>query len=364
MEKEYFKNIDFLRFIFTITIVIYHVIGIAAAPLKFEEFYSLYRNNTVMMKYCVEFFFIISGFFLVLTFKPKQSVAEFIKSKFIRLMPPLAFTLGIFLVASFFKLVKFWPMDNIFSLLFLNGIQIVKHSSPYLGTGNVHSSWFVSVLFWVSLLYFYIMKYFDRKIFHLLCAIIVYLGLYWKSYNLAIIIPSCCIRGLSSIALGCIIGQIYLSYREHIKNLYLNILSRILITCAELGIFGYLMFGLYFATKDRLVRTDLIFLFVVLFILFIFKKGYFSRLLENNFSVLIGSVSYSIFITHCFWLDIFKKYYFIPNIVTFSQPKSILSAIAICTFVCTVFGIFTYYLIEKPAVKYLSKKFKKEKVND
>lgn len=314
-EKIYFKNVDFLRFVFILCIVVLHLVHIAASPLH-DDSSLIYRNNTKNMNYCVEMFFIISGFFLIRTLKLEQSVREFIKKRFIRLSPVMIFTVLLFAVTSIFGITKFWAMDNIFALLFLNGLQIANHPSPFGGLGNIHSTWFISILFWVSLLYFYVLKKWDRKYFNLLLPIIIIMCLYYRSHNVQIafdIFNFNLIRGVGSISLGCILGLIFNSNIDKIKNITLNKCWKTIFTLAETGIFGYLIFGLFFATKDRLVYTDYIFLFVALFILFVLKQGYFSLLFENKFSVFLGKISYSIFVSHNLLLDIFQKYYFFPG---------------------------------------------------
>ena len=370
MEKKvYFKNIDFLRFMLAVMIVIIHIIHIAALPLLNTQAAFLYRDNTVTMARCVEFFFIISGFFLILTYKPALTVVDFIKGKAIRLLPVIVFTLIIFLIISLFGITKFWAMDNIFTLLFLSGMQVANHPSPYQGLGNIHSAWFVSVLFWISLLYFYLIKYFNKHTVNLFTVTTVLLSSYWLSYNVNLVIHTFVIRGLFGIGLGCILGFLYKEYAYKLETLNFNFIAKIFFTLLEMGTLGYLIFGLCLSKKDRLVIADLIFLFVVTFILFILKQGYFSKLLENNISVFLGHISYSIFITHNLWLDIFQKYYFIPNGMganIFTSARNFFSVITLPLLVCILFGALTYFLVEKPMTKYLNKKFiaKKRRKND
>lgn len=313
MKKEYFKDVDFLRFIFMLFIVFLHMVGISARDLH-NNVFNVIRENASHMHVCVEFFFIISGFFLILTFKKDLPVFDFIKNKFIRLQPVIIFTIILFLICSFFKLTKFWAMDNIFSIFFLNGIQIVHHHSPFGGLGNVHDSWFVSVLFFVSLFYFYLKKNLKDNAFNFVIVGLSLLALYWQNENILTFFPLGALRGLSSIGIGCILGQIYVCNREKIKNFRINLFQKILITLMEGGILGYLLFGLMFSKKDRLEVPDLIFLFIVLFILFILKRGYISEFLDNNFSAIVGKYAYSIFITHTLLHDIFAKVYFTPEI--------------------------------------------------
>ena len=66
-------NLEFLRIVFTFAVVWCHFI------VKFKIWQSGWLG--------VEFFFILSGFLLVLTFKPEKTVVSFIKNKWMRFAP-------------------------------------------------------------------------------------------------------------------------------------------------------------------------------------------------------------------------------------------------------------------------------------
>ena len=108
MEKRYFKNIDFLRFVFAVIIVTLHTIGIACSNIKTFPLIHYIRSIDKNMPVCVELFFIISGFFLIVTLKKDLSVIQFLKNKFIRLSPVIIFTVCLFLITAIFKITKFY----------------------------------------------------------------------------------------------------------------------------------------------------------------------------------------------------------------------------------------------------------------
>ena len=313
MEKRYFKNIDFLRFVFAIIIVTLHMIGIACSNISNVPFIHNLRSTSGNMRNCVELFFIISGFFLMITLKKDLPLIQFLKNKFIRLSPVIIFTVVLFLIALPFRISKFYFMDNLFSIFFINGISIVKHTSPFGGLGNVHSSWYISVLVFVSLFYFYIIKNYGLKLFNLVIPIIIILGLHVQSYHIKTVFSEGLIRGFVHIGIGILLGEFYLQYKDTFNRCITEKIKIWLFTFLECGVFGYLLYGLI-TKKSHLQMTDLVFLFVILFILFIYRGGYLSRLLDNNLSVKLGSYAYSIYITHCLWLDIFKKYWFTSDI--------------------------------------------------
>ena len=356
MEKRYFKNIDFLRFIFAIIIVTSHMIGSVyerTNALSVFNYLSTIQGN---MSTCVEFFFIISGFFFVLTFKKELSTMQFLKNKFIRLTPVIVFTLILFLIIAIFKITKFYFMDNIFSIFFLNGLMIVNHHSPYGGLGNDHSSWYVSVLVFVSFLYFTVIKNYGYKLLNTILPLLIVICLYWQSFEATKILPMFLIRGLYCVGIGILLGQFYLKYRKFLESPVKAIRAKVLLTLLEGGVIGYLFYGVI-TTKSHLMRTDLIFLFIVLFILFIKRGGFFSKVLDNNFSVKLGAYAYSIYITHNLWLDILKKYLFTPEIAQ-NHANYIGGGVIFAIIICVIFGCITYYLVERPCSKYLKERFK------
>lgn len=356
MNKIYFKNVDMFRFVFAVLIVLLHMSLMGAEKLQELPNFSSFHAQFANLKYCVELFFIISGFIFTLTLKKEKSVWSFIKSKFIRLSPVIAFTVLLFLLASLFKICKFYAFDDIFSILLLNGLHIAKHSSPYAaGLGNVHPSWFVSALFWTSLLFFYFLKNWSQKLFNLLLATFIIINLRLLAYNIPCLIDTTLTRAICGMGIGYFFCCIYLNNAEKIKNLKFSVPMKIFTTLVNIGLFAYLIFGLLYATKDRLVCGDLILMFIIVFCLFIIKQDYFSKIFDNNISVFLGKISYSIFITHSLWLDIFKKYYYTPENFT-SETATGLATFAMPILVCIVFGAFTYLFVEKPITKYLSRR--------
>jgi peptidoglycan/LPS O-acetylase OafA/YrhL len=94
--------------------------------------------------------------------------------------------------------------------------------------------------------------------------------------------------------------------------------------------------------------------FIGLLGLFLAKKGFLTRFLDNKFSVFLGQFTFSIFVTHAFviklWSICAHKNVFIVNpTITF-----LLVYVSI-----VLFGVLTYYLVEKPTSKYFKNKFLK-----
>ena len=309
MDKEYFKNVDLLRFILALFIVLLHICCMFS---EYSLFLQKFHSNNMN---CVQLFFIISGFMLILTFNSNTTVLKFFLKKVARLLPVIAFATLVCFFLSLFKVLHFAFMDNIFALFFLNGMQIASNHIEINGWGSVFPSWYVSVLVWVSLLYFYIIKNFGYKVLNVSLWFFVFLGLYVLNHNIVTAFPPDLIRGLSGVGIGCLLAQIFLLYKNY-KNTHsgftVNTTAKIFITFLEIALFGYMIYCL-FTTKSHVGHTDIVFLFSILLMLFVSKIGYFSRFLDSNFSKFLGQYSYSIYMTHAILLHLYKKYWFIPG---------------------------------------------------
>ena len=127
-NKEYFYNIDFFRFIFACFIVVNHLVYVAGKDfLSGVSSFNYVIEHFIKMAYCLDLFFIISGFLFIIKFKSTISVIEFIKHKIMRLWPTMIFVLLLFVILHCFKLVPLYLLDDIYTLLFLNGLNIANH---------------------------------------------------------------------------------------------------------------------------------------------------------------------------------------------------------------------------------------------
>ena len=90
MQKTKIQNIEFLRIMFTTFVICFH----------FFSNLKIWCNGWLG----VEFFFILSGFFLVYTFKSNLNVLSFIKQKISRFVPLLIFV----------SLVRYFVKSNLY----------------------------------------------------------------------------------------------------------------------------------------------------------------------------------------------------------------------------------------------------------
>jgi len=354
-QYERFKNVDFLRFLFAALIVIFHA-------RKIGEFSIIqFIPGIIHWNVCVDFFFIIAGFFLFSRINIRQDTFEFAKMKFFRLAPLLWLYIFCLLLLSIFIKTDFSFDGNILRLFLLHNVGI---SSPFNGGNACIISWFVSVLFWVSLFYFYIAKIIEKKYLNLVIWMIVVfsLGFYlnWNRFNTGYQAPNIyyCInigilRGLFGMGIGYFISMLYEKTRVNIEST--SKLLALVFSLIELFIVGFLVYYLVFTNKLPGDTSFLyIFSFSILFYLFLIKRGFLSLFLNNDFSVKLGSFSYSMYVMHPLLITSINKgiYPAYPELFK-HHPHGIIFVILV---LAIILGILAHYLFEKPVNSFVKKK--------
>lgn len=120
----------------------------------------------------------------------------------------------------------------------------------------------------------------------------------------------------------------------------------------------FLLFLLYKWTVVKTIPYFLpiiILVFTSLFMLFLAKRGFLSRLLNNNLFYLLGKYAFSIYMVQEIFFNISKKYIWPnPDFGVVNYPALNIFANLFMTF---IFGIIVYYIIEKPFYKIIKKLF-------
>lgn len=358
--KERFLNVDFLRFVFAVCIFVFHYYRpyrLAGLGGEFKALINITSSGYV----AVQYFFIIAGFFLVYTLNKNLSVIDFIKKKIIRLWPLIAFLFVFFIFADLVGYVKHFDLyNNILSLLFLG------NSGVTLKMVDFGWSWFVSVLFFVSIFYFYIFKYFKKTSYNFWISLLVLLGYTFiihtskggvglsVNFKDTINITNMgLVLGISGMGLGYLIHEFY----QYLKSqpFVSSIKSVITYTIIEGYLLGFVIYETGFHRIKFNNKIILIVAFTGLFLTFLLKRGFISRILDNKFSAILGRYAFSLYMTHgALWIilyNIFVKHY---KSICLAHPY--LSGV-ICFIMCMIFAILTYHFVEVPAGKFLKKKF-------
>lgn len=319
-------NLEFLRIVFTFAVVWFHFIG------RFKIWRSSWLG--------VEFFFILSGFLLVLTFKPEKTTVSFIKNKWIRFAP---LTLFGGLLCLLFE-------QNINGTRLLSDVFFYARSGIYNGNnGNGYNSpaWYLSVLVIVTFFYFYVMKNLKKEIANLIIAVIaffaaVYVANYGDSFKG--VINGSLMRGASCIGLGYFLAEIYKLLKDK------AVVHQRTYNFVELGIFVFAVLNI--VVKPWYAGYVVACLaFAGLILMFALRKGAVSNFFEKQVFAKIAKYCLAVYLTH---YVICRK---ILNLLLAKHSDWILSHSAVsiaCVLLSVVaLGVFAHHVIEKPASKAL-----------
>jgi peptidoglycan/LPS O-acetylase OafA/YrhL len=360
------KNIEFLRIIGCIAVIVLHLFR--------EPFTNLFSDIEIYNKGAyilfngqksVDLFFIISGFFFAYLLNTKYSLLDFIKKKLIRLYPVAIFTVIVSFLISLTGVIKFNLYSNILVLLNLHGTAM----SVNLPDCQLKAFWYVSSMLWVLGIYYYLLKNFDKKIVNLAIFLIVFLcysflinakggkinsveQTFYHIFNVGFM------RALAGLGVGYFIGEWWKENKEKIQQISLNIYQKLAITALE---FVCLYFMINNLVLHRLkFQNHMIFIvdFIAIIMLFIIKKGFISQILNDtilgDISVNIAKYTYSLYITHklIFAILVGSFWKFHPQWV-YAHP---IENVVMTLLLVVIFGAFTYHFVEAPCARYFSKK--------
>ena len=351
-QQSKLKNIEFLRFIFILILIYCHL------PLITQSFtdiplYKYISTHNQMSALVVDFFFILSGFFLKYTMNTELDTFDFLKKKFVRLWSVVALAVVGYWSLAMFGIDSFGlnVYNSLFSLFFVDNIGITLH--------HCGPSWYVSVLVIVSLFYFSMYKAMGEKITNIIIGLMV-----WFAYCLTINVDNGAIsqhimvqkeflcmgllRGVGGIGIGIFTYYIWDKYKDSIT--YNN---KFVYTLLETGLLGWCLYAMTASPKSIPNSMIFIIVFSILILLFLIKKGYLSQITESNWSVLFGRYTYSIFLTHLIIIFLIAGTCW-NNSNIFIQKYPLLTLLLIYLF-SFILGIITYHTIEKPDNKTFKK---------
>ena len=322
-------NIEFLRILFTL--------GVLNVHFRFGVF-GLHSTGGQG----VEFFFVLSGYLLALTFHPEKSIFNFAKSRYLRFVPLIVFG-GILAGAG---------EEAFLGLFMIQNTGMVSHD---LANGP---AWYISILFWCSIFYLFIMKSLNRSTSLLIIGSITFISLILVA-NLdgearmaimkSIPLTRGLLRGLSCMGLGIMLSQICKRTIINNKNAYSTI--RWIPSLLEIGILAYIIVGCFnpnYAYKHWVYQPIL---HAVLIYLFVTKKGLLSTITERPLFAKLSKYCLGVYLTHFFFFTTVKK------IVRVNYPGWLDEHMSMSLWIAFVgslaLGILSHYLVEKPCSKHL-----------
>ena len=330
-------------------IIIFHLVNMFNNSMHTILSKTLAINTGLIGRCAVSAFFIMAGYFLYHSISNKKiDMKNFIMHRIIRLWPVMAFSFFImYLLGDFNK------YTDTMNLLFLSSSLGVV-----IGESSNNATWFICVLFFLSIFFKYLIDVLpkDKLIFH--CSIISFFSWIFlthapenKLIHFKILLPSLQLTsgllfGLSGLSLGILLAIVFNKF-SLANNKNNNLITTILYTVLEIFLFSfYCCHIIYHKPKfSNILYYSII--FAIIFVLFLYQKGWFSKLLNNKFSGILGKYSYSLFVTHVPIIK-FGRYHLWNNLPEYQ-------ALLITFLLIILTGILTYHLIEQPATKYLTK---------
>ena len=356
------KNIEFLRIIGCIAIILVHLFNSALLFGTFPDI-LLYKNFSKILNcgtLAVDLFFILSGFFFAYKLNLQKSCWQFCKKKLIRLYPVLVFIIILYFIFSLTGSLKFTFYGDILVLLFLNGTTL------FYKFANAGHFWYVSAMFWCLLFYYYLLKIYSKNNVNLLIALItlfsysflihaqngVVTGTHQTYYNF---INAGMLRALGGIGIGYFIGEWYKTNIDKINNWKPGIYQVVALSSLEFITLYFIINNLMLHRLKYNNQFIFIIAFTTIIVLFLAKKGIFSKILDNNIWSKISRYTYSIYMIHYpiyFHLrgSLWKHH---PEIVYTHPILNIVFTLALVI----VAGVLTYHFVEKPSYKYLTNRF-------
>lgn len=358
MKKERLGNIDFFKFIGVLAIIWFHM------NICMFHFYTdtipLFvktTRNSCSAGMWTELFFIISGFFL---FKnPKRvSLSVFLLKRYLRLYPVVFFCLFLYWFFDALGLLSYRGSENVLTMLSLNGTAI---AGPFMG--NIHPSWFVSVLLWASFILVWLKQLLPEKWFNFSVFLIIFIGLgYISSHDTKVwlivgkTISIGFLKGLICLSIGYAIKVFY----DKFKNLWLNkksLIVSLILTMLECYFFKFLIFNTCFHKMNFSMAYPLILLAEIgLVVCFLVNKSFISKFLNNRFSNFLGNISYSILMSHIIILDFFSKNIFPKHFSLLALYPYLM--ILIIMLLSIILGLIIHYFFEKSCSNYVNKLLK------
>lgn len=296
--------LDSLRFLLALCVVIGHT------------FIAIFRQSDAQLwclqNLAVDGFFVLSGFLLAVsctkyTHFTSDTFTNVIGKKICRLWPEYAFAILFALLVSIVFGTHVDASALPLNFIFLSNINKIP--------GIVGGSWYMSVLFWCSVLYIGLLlgrKSIASQIMLFVIPFVAftliystYIGLSLNGYPLMWnAVSAGMFKGLMDMGLGICAYQVSKSLSCSDIKLKNSKITFAIIELVALGILIPLMNYHHLSQKEYFVPLA----FAILVPLIYFRKEFFTKFLSWRGWKVFSPFSYMIFLTHCTMLNVLSQY--------------------------------------------------------
>lgn len=347
MGKIYFYNIQLVRWILTIMILIHHMAG-AKMTQGASAIHVLAGSQIFNIPLYVDIFFVISGFLMATRFFGRQSFKQFAWLRLARLYPIiLLFWAGFYVCSKMGWIYTDFPA-GLKDVLGLNvfGVPWVHNHFNY--------TWFGYVLFWCSLFYFLLAK--TGHLFYVLLVPIILTGLYQINLHAPFDLISYApfeyipvsmgtLRGLTGLGLGLITGALYnrLSDKRTVS------ITGTIVETLAIGIFMWLCMS---SVPMKITYIGGLFCGAVIILCFTLKCGVISHALNRRIFTIGSDSLYAVYILSALVILTFRN-------AVFERPffgKHADLGFVVTGIACIVLGIFADKCIGRPVYNFVKRK--------
>ena len=350
-EKARYHHIDFLRFVFALIIVYYHILHANIIPyVNGNETYTQLATLCNYASNIVAVFFMISGVFLYRSYEKSTNntpVFDYLLGRVVRLAPLLI--LAILLESALNK--NFNWERNIINMFFL---QCSGLSLEYKGI-----LWYVSSFFIVSILYYAVLASISKRKALLLISVLVYFSFAFRiNYangsiggreTVLYVVNLGVLRAIGDMGWGIILAVIY-EKLHRMKTVYARFANtwvfKVLAGITEMATLIWLFDYFLFSTRVN-NHILLIIVFSVLLLIMLSSNSIMAKLFNKRFWGHLGKYAYAIYVMQQSSFLLMRK--------TIWQSTEFVAipwlALSVSVLISTALGIAAYYIIENPCTK-------------
>lgn len=286
VQNKRIHFMDGFRGVFALSVAISHIVGSIYGWSSDRPFIGAYM--------AVNYFFILSGYVLCLTYDSKQSWVDYALLRFFRLWPMLLLGTVSMILVYFYNSLKggyvstasvFNPVTIMMNLSFLQGVNLINFSIID------EPSWSIGIEFFLSIL---LMPILFRISFVYKIIIFVMCYMYFCSYNSFVVSFTGGYSGLLMGILGMTLGTIIFEIKEN--NFF-----------GENGKNRYIFYPLFllviFSVYDQSFNyKDILYIIGFSFLLLMdedkFGRDWIIRILNSDFVQFLGYISFSLYMMH------------------------------------------------------------------
>lgn len=340
--KHRFTTLDSFRGLFAFVVAVYHYKS--AGPIG---------SLPLIQKgpHFVDFFFVLSGFIIYHNYSDLTkgaAQANFIKNRLLRLYPLHFFMLIVFLLMECTKFILYnygifkspvFEKNNVTSfvvnVLFLQSFNITPLSWNY-PSWSISAEIVVYVVFCFSIVYIKKFNSTYRSMMFLGISIlsITAIRLIFNSFNIELTDNYSMLRCMFGFFIGCFTYELYCGLQNYSKSTaqftFLEILTLSASVCATM----YLPESLNFTLPA---------FYAITILCFAFEKGAMSQWLTNKLLLSLGTLSYSIYMTHAAVAVVFE---IILKVLKKDSATFLTLSLGIYVVAVYVMSMFTYEYIE------------------